>query len=337
MGTAASGYIDPTKVGAAQTAQGAGADGRTVLQGQYLASVLNPLSGITTTPGAAGTYQAAMGESGQSVDTPYYTPTTYSDAAGQSLYGLLGQGGDKQYTSQADYNAQLAQKEAQLGLNPNQTYLTSSFDNPTGNGSKDQAQGLYTLGADGTATPVGGLNSYSPGNFVDVGRNELEGLGTVLSAGALGGAFGAGTGVAGGTAQTGNMALIDSGLGTAGYGASSAGDLTGLGTAGAGSSAAGATSQYMGPGSAGAGATGEGAAATGGGGSLLSNALKGIGQGLAKQTGGAGSGNVAQLFAGGLSAGDRYRQQLLGQALQNQASQPAAQQAMPGWIPATQG
>lgn len=257
--TAASTFIDPNLVAQAVAAQGAGADGRTVLTGQALASVLKQLSGVTqSTPGGLVSQYQDTNSGGTTSN--FYNPGSYTDAAGDALYGLLGPQTQGAFTSQADYDAAVAAQAKQMGLDPSQTYLTSQFDNPTGNGSKDQATGYYTLDANGNAVPVGGSNAYSPGNWVDVGRNEAMGLGTVLTAGALGGAFGAGaTGTSAGS--TGALSSSDLGslYGNAGYG-SLGGDLATAGSealpaAGAADmTAVGGAPAYGGVGTEGAGA-----------------------------------------------------------------------------------
>lgn len=123
-----------------------------------------------------------------------------------------------------------------------------SWENPIG-GGKGRVQPTYTLGADGTATPLAANTSYDPSTWVGMLRDPAIALGTVLSAGAAGylgagaGALG-GSGAAGGSAAGGNMALIDSGLGTAGYGGSSAGTIA-MGD-GLGSAASGALTDYGG-------------------------------------------------------------------------------------------
>lgn len=219
------GWYDPSKVSGALASQAPGGDGRTILTGSALTSILNPLSGVTSTEGSSFEKQDAVGEAGTAVNNSYYTPTTYKAGNGADLYGLLGNAGDEAYTSKEDYESQLAAKATQLGLDPTKadTYLTGSFQNPTGNGNKDMVTSFYQLGDDGTANPIGGYDKYSPSNWEDVGKQELMNLATVVTAGAAGGAFSAAAGAgSGATAAGGNMALIDSSLGTAGYGVSSA-------------------------------------------------------------------------------------------------------------------
>lgn len=308
MATTPTGWYDPTKLPAASL--GSSAD--------WLSS-LNSLGGLT--PFTNDTY------TDDSHSTVAQSLTNYKAPDGSILSGDLsdyfGIGGMADPT-----NANIA---AKYGLDPNATYATDSHDNPVLD--HDTLAALYQIGSDGTATPVEAKSQYNPSGWVTA-RPFVEAAAAALGGGALAGAdFGAGAGATGGLSSGDAAALY----GDAGYTGTAAG--TGAGTA-AGSGAA-ADVGYMGPGSAGAGA-GSDAVVNGSAGSssFLGDALKGIGQGLAKNVVGTGSGsvnNVASQLGGGMSAGDMFRQQQLSQALQNGASQQPAQQAMPGWIPATVG
>lgn len=150
---------------------------------------------------------------------------------------------------QPEYTDSLGRRYVQTGTDANDQPILQaqygnaggSWENPLG-GGKGRVQPTYTLGKDGTATPLAANVSYDPSNWVGMLRDPAITLGTVLSAGAAGylGAGAAaleGGGAAAGSAAGGNMALIESGLGTAGYGGSSAGSIAlgdGLGSAGAG-------------------------------------------------------------------------------------------------------
>lgn len=179
-------------------------------------------------------------------------------------------------------------------------------------------------------------------------------LASALAGGAAAGvgASGAGAGAeaAGGIGSAGaagatNPALIDSYLGTAGYGASSAGAGGGAGAIGGLGEIANTGSDahfYNNPTAAEGGLGNMGGAGTatipsmtlGQGGSGLGNLLRDVGKtiGGGGQNGSGQGGNLLALFGGGgMSAGDRYRQQLLAQSLRDNVQQP--QQQMPGWIP----
>ncbi|HWH83261.1 MAG TPA: hypothetical protein VNU71_13605, partial [Burkholderiaceae bacterium] len=236
-------WYDQTKVAAAQAAQGAGADGRTVLNGQALASTLNPLTGLTyNAPASLGTgsysYTDGGGEGGGQQAT-WNPDGKMSDAT----YGFQG----------SNLSVIPADQLAQFGIQaePGATYISGNgFDTPGGNGEKDQGFGIYKVSADGTsATPVGATNQYVASDWVDGGRQMAKGAaavaGAAFGAAALGGAAGAGGAAGGGTGAGGLSGMdlaADAALGT-GNNIATAGGALG---AGDGATAAGGATQFGG-------------------------------------------------------------------------------------------
>lgn len=218
-----SGYADLSKIAAAQKAQGAGADGRTVLGGANLLSVLGNVAAPKYVPETASMGQSS-GDSGGGDTTYTPSPAYYQSSDGKRLSVVDG---------------------TQFG-DPNGHYYADTGDNPSSPGGKDVANIIYRVNPDGTATPVSANNSYNPSNWVDGGRLAAElaaAVGTAGvagyamagagAAGAAGGGAAAGAGAGAGIGSAGlTPALIDSGLGTAGYGASSVGAIA-PGTVGA--------------------------------------------------------------------------------------------------------
>ncbi|MDB5541983.1 MAG: hypothetical protein JWQ89_3710 [Devosia sp.] len=240
-------YYDPTKLAAALAAQGVGADGRTILDGNSLLSIMNSVAAPTQTA-AGGMYTGAVANSNDGGDSgggaaaaQYYSPATYANGLQDIGYGGT-------YTSQDDYNQQVAALEQSMGLTPGQQYTFGKYDNPTGNGEKDQAIVYY----DANGNPVAANNQYQPSNWVNGGREAL------IAAGIIGGsAFGA-------QYLAGAGALAGSGAGAAG--AAEAGAGAGAAGAGGGLLDAGATAGAAGGAGAGAGATGAAGAGAGAGG-----------------------------------------------------------------------
>lgn len=225
-----SGWFDPAKIQAAINAQGAGADNRTVLQGGYLSSILNPLSNVTYQPGSGlqnYSYQSG-GDSDQTNTGTYWNPGTYT-SNGMTLNPLGYSKGDTTSSDESSFAAHQRELASQYGFDPNGNYLVGNFENPTGNGDKDQVSAYYKLDSNGNANPLGAMNTYAPHDWVDFNRQAAitaaiaaatAGYGAYAS-GAVGAGAGAGVG-AGATGAT-NAALIESALGTTGYGLSSAG------------------------------------------------------------------------------------------------------------------
>jgi len=130
-----------------------------------------------------------------------------------------------------------------------------TYQDPAGASVKDKMDVDYTFDPKtGVAIPTNAVHRYQASDWVDKGQSiaTLVGAmataylgGTALAGASAGGGTGAaaagagGTGVAGGSAATGNMALIESGLGTAGYGGAGAANVTGGLAAGAGGAAEG--------------------------------------------------------------------------------------------------
>lgn len=114
-------------------------------------------------------------------------------------------------------------------------YFTDNYNDPSGKSEKDQMRVTYRFDpATGTATPVATQGYYQPSDWVDTWRPVLQTAAPVILAGIGGAYFGgagagagegaavAGTGAASTAAPVTNAALIESGLGTTGYGVSSA-------------------------------------------------------------------------------------------------------------------
>ncbi len=272
---AAGSWYDPSKIEAAVKAQGPGGDGRTILQGQNLLSIMNPLSGLKVREagGMVGyTPFLNMGDQPEGTappETTYsYSPGSYQTADG-SVFNI-GLPDDGNWTDEATFKAAQARAAAAAGLDPNGTYVynATARNNPTGNGSRDQATGYYQISEDGTAKPVAALNQYSPGDWSDFYRPLLKNgalvIGSALGAAGLasaagvgagagaaaapaaaeGGAIGAGAAsadgaLAGGVLGGGQVTSIGSGLGLEGFGSglgaatTSAGVTGGLTEAGA--------------------------------------------------------------------------------------------------------
>lgn len=271
-------WWDASKLGAAQQAQGVGADGRTILQGGYLAGTLNPITGVTSTgPGTYGSMTIGSGgDSGQSTTSQYYMPGSYSTGSnGVTLQSLLGDPGSQLYADEAAYNTAAQAEAARLGLDPTGKYAVGHFENPTGNGDKDQVSAYYKIDANGNAVPVGAQSQYAPHDWVDFNRQAAimaaiaaatAGYGAYASgaAGAGGAAAGAGAGASDAALVSGMDLAADAGvMGANGIGGAGAmfGPGVGLATAapaygGVGTSGAGAGTDAIVNGSAGAASNG---------------------------------------------------------------------------------
>lgn len=192
------------------------------VDGGLLLGSLKTLSGITQVsaydPGGQSVF------SGGDTETWYTMPETqavYKDAAGRMFHGVGADASGNQLIQYFDNSG-------------------GGWQNPTGN-ANDRVQPIYAL-ANGTAKPVDAGASHAAGWWVDWGRTLAKIAAVVGSAGAAGAylapaagveAAAVGAGSAGATGAT-NAALIESYLGTAGYGASSAGLGGGAGAIGAG-------------------------------------------------------------------------------------------------------
>lgn len=190
------GWYDPDKIDAAVAGQKPGADGRTILTGPGLTSILNPMTGIVSSGGSESSYDAGnQSESGNNGGIiQYYTGPSFKSDQGQDLTGLLEGVTGAANTTLADkdaYDAATAAQAKKMGLDPTKQYAVGTFDNPTGNGNKDKAKAVYQLDDKGNATPVGSFDDYDPSNWVDVGRQEFMNLASVVTAGVAGGAFSA--------------------------------------------------------------------------------------------------------------------------------------------------
>ncbi len=217
-----------------------------VLGGDHLTAALNPLSGVKinneqwkpmeeawkqTYMAGADAYRPAATFSGG--DTEVWSTPTWED--------FLNNGSGATYSD--GHGGTYSVKSYDAAGNPIIQYGDNSgggWENPTGT-KRDRVQPTYTLNPDGTATPISANGSYKPSGWVDYGRDLAKWAAVMATAGfggaamagagagAEAGAVGAGLGTSG-SAATGNMALLESALGTTGYGASSAtGTLGSLG------------------------------------------------------------------------------------------------------------
>lgn len=173
-------YYDPAKLAAAMQAQGAGADGRTVLGNDAWMQILNSINGLTLSQAADPGHLVSGGDS----QDPFMSDPTqaiYKDAQGRSY---------KQVGTDPTSGQPLIQYTDNSG---------GGWQNPTGN-SGDRVQPTYKLDAQGNASPVSSGAAYQPSTWVSSGRDAAKILGTVLAAGAggaaLGGTGGFGTGAA---------------------------------------------------------------------------------------------------------------------------------------------
>ena len=228
-------WFDPSKLAAAIAAQGKQADGRTVLTGKDLLSILNPI--------AAPRWEDPSALSGSPFHMERDSGGDYVQVANRPGYFVSSNG-------------------TPLESPDGGKTFTDTYDNPTGNGKRDQAKVTYEI-RNGQAVPVSATNAYEPSDWVDWGRDATKMLGTVLSAGAAGYA-------------------------AAAYGAAGAG---GTAAAEGGAGLATAAPAYGGVGTAGAGAAGEGAAG--------SSFLEGVGSGALK--GAAINGGTTAARGGSLS------------------------------------
>lgn len=201
---------------------------------------LNPLSGLTIDQAGKPASQGWIG----GAEDGYYgdiaaTQDSYKDALGRRYGMVAGAEGDpSKYIQFNDTNG-------------------AGFENPTGS-KRDRVAPIYKLNADGTATPHSANPSYREGAWSRDGQELAMWAAIMGTAGVAGSYMGAGAGsgmggasgeaalLGGGTSGVNtaatNAALIESGAGTAGYGASSAGMGGGAGTLSTtGSLAAGAT------------------------------------------------------------------------------------------------
>lgn len=217
-------WYDLAKIAAAQQAQGTGSDGRAVLTGQNLLSILNPMSGVTYADGSVGDQPIMVndgsGEGGNWVQQgtrSVYTPGTYSFGGQTFTAGLQNLIPADQVSSQADWEAQQQQLAQRLGLDPNgQYFVPDLYDNPTGNAGKDRIASIYQYDpATGAAVPVFASNNYSPSTWVGSGRPFVKAVGALAGAAAGLQAAGLGAGGAGGAEGLSGMDMAaDAALGT---------------------------------------------------------------------------------------------------------------------------
>ena len=276
QGPSAFSWYDPGKLAAAQAAQGAGADGRSVLDQRSLQGILSPIDKRNLTPVGQDRLNYLRND-------PYGTQA--QGISGLNDYGYYQ--GPVASGDQPDFlNNQAPKWVGQSVKTPTGDTLTynadgtlsGQFNNPTGTTGKDVVNASYRLDpTTGQYMPVNAGNQYQPSDWVSSGRDSAIALGTVASAGALGayglgGAAteGAGAGASGGGLSSADLAAL---YGTEGYGAG--GGLTTAGSVG--------------------GAVGGGAGATG---SIAANAGEAAGSQVAN---GAIEGGT-NLFSGGATA-----------------------------------
>ena len=317
-------YWDQAKLDAARAAQQPGTDGRRVANDASWMSALNPLSGLSEKSPAIAEHMGFWGNTGTDGEQSMGggQAAIYQDKLGRSYREIPGAEGD-------------ANKYLQYFQNDG-----GGFESAGSDSSRDRVQPIYKLGADGTATPHSANSSYQMGDWNSSGQQLAMWAAIMATAGTAGaylggGAAGAEAGAAGaGAGAAAQSSATQAALyGNAGYGASTAGEagFAGLGgtTAGgsAGLTAAEVASLEAGGGFAAAGGTGWG--------STLKDLYKaGTAVNDASKGGGSNGGGGGQSPFGMvmMSPGDRYRQQLMAQAMRDRADQQS-QQAMPGWIP----
>jgi hypothetical protein len=309
---------------------------------QGLRDILNPLSGGTMQNGSMGDIQTGnqsifeeRGDSGFSTNSPTYsqgyTPGAYN-VDGQSLQDIfnfqqspttysntsrgddgIGPVGSPSWANQEDYNNKRTDYYKGMGLDPNDTYLRSQFNNPMGNGDKDVVNAFYKYDkGTNTANPAYAYNEYRPHSWVGGDRDFTIAAASMIGGAALGGA-GLGTiasGIGNGAAVGATMGGVSAGLqdqdvfkGAAQGGV--AGGITG-GVAG-GVSALGSTGSTVGD-AALKGAAGSGANAGVNGNSVLNGVLKGgvsggVGSGGNTLAGGGTLGTIVGNYLGGQAAG----------------------------------
>lgn len=199
-----SNWYDSARLAAALAATQPGADGRTILTGQGLLSAMNPIA------------------------APKWIPEQQTMTRNS--------GGDYEATTIPGYF--LSDNGTKLQSPDGGKTFSDKYDNPTGNGNRDQAQVTYRIDpASGQAVPIDANNGYQPGAWVDTGRDLAKWaavMGTAGAAGAyLGGGAAAGGAGAGAGSETGAL-----GYGV-GYAAPSAGQFAGMSVAQLDAAAAG--------------------------------------------------------------------------------------------------
>lgn len=242
--------FDRSKIAAAQQAQNWGPNDRKILDGKMLLGIMNtiaaprfesagqpaqtvPWDGDPDAPGVRLAKDGLDQPAGYVLDLPAQ-PATYVSSNGTRLY----------------------QTAPPPGADPNGNYFEDTYDNPTGNGPRDQAKTVYQIMPDGkSAVPVAAQNNYEQGWFTDWGRTALKIAAVVGTAGAAGAYVGAGSSAASaaGGAAAGEGAAAGAGgalaqssatqaalYGNAGYGATAAGTGVAGEAAAAGGAAAGA-------------------------------------------------------------------------------------------------
>lgn len=161
------------------------------------------------------------------------SPFSYTYNPAQTLTQGQGESGDGPVTY--DQGAQMLSSNGRaLDLGADNTFR-DVFDKPGGAGEREKVGVTYQYDpTSGSSTPTQAHEFFQGSDWAGTWMPVLQALAPVLTAG-IGGAYGAGSFGGGATAAEGatwNPALIDSYLGTSGYGASSASGLAGGATAG---------------------------------------------------------------------------------------------------------
>lgn len=161
---------------------------------------------------------------------------SFGDLSGLTYQGprsWMQGGGDSEGPTQVNDTGYFLSSNGTRLESSNGINFSDTYDSPGGNSQKVDVQYQYDPKT-GTAKPISAKERYQGSDWVSQYRDPAIMLGSVLAAGAGGAYFGAGEAGAGGAAaSTGageavwNPALIDSYLGTTGYGASSASALAG--------------------------------------------------------------------------------------------------------------
>lgn len=280
---ASSAPFDPTKISAALATQAAGADGRTILTGNSLLSIVNPIAAPRWVPPYVNSGGDWMRDTSGDMVLKPNAPGYFISSNGTILNSPDG----------------------------GKTF-TDKYDNPTGNGSHDQAYVTYGLSADGkSAVPISASNQYQAGEWVSNGRDVAKMVAAMAAAYAGGTALAgmdAGTGVAAGgeaAAEGGGAAAGGGGAATEG----ATGSATSFGSGGY-DFGAGSGATFGGSGStAGVDALGTGVA----GGSGITDAYAGL------EAAGASGGTMSASTTQALSEGA----QKAGQSVLDFAKSPA--------------
>lgn len=263
-------------------------------------------------------------------------------------YTPRGDSGDEWTDGERAYVQSSNGTKLYLNGDANQGYTFSDrYNDPTGKSEKDQMGVTYSYDPKtGTAKPISADPFYQPSDWVNTYRDVLTYLAPVVTAGLGGAYFGAAGEVGGGGEAVSGMDLAADAGAASGNNVAYAGGQ--LGAEGGSTASLGSDAHFYQPQSGGVGVQdlgnmgGAGTATIpsmtlgGGASNYLKDAYdtykayKGVAGAVSGGSGASSSGSTGGNSSRGLSAGDRFRQQLSAQALRDQVQQPT--QAMPGWI-----